>query len=263
MMDAASASTEISGRRAFQLDAMTPQRFDERLGEVIRCNDAAGGDTEEVAAERGCVILPDAKHLYSQSLEKSQERCVGQDLIIVAESGTTHIDISGEERFVVRCCVKSVAGQGHQVAVDDVQVCVEVHLTLLVPSADSLQSHLRDSIAGTWKLSKQGREVWESYPWILEIREDSTFTLRYTPYQKPEWLEREGTYFFPNGANIWDSPYNGARVFEIEFVVPGVVFETPQRFTCYYWPDSMRLYDVYNINVFDLSHLYLRVKENE
>ena len=132
-----------------------------------------------------------------------------------------------------------------------------------VPSADSLQSHLRDSIAGTWKLSKQGREVWESYPWILEIREDSTFTLRYTPYQKPEWLEREGTYFFPNGANIWDSPYNGARVFEIEFVVPGVVFETPQRFTCYYWPDSMRLYDVYNINVFDLSHLYLRVKENE
>ena len=122
---------------------------------------------------------------------------------------------------------------------------------------------LTDSILGTWKLSKQGREVWESYPWILEIREDSTFTLRYTPYQKPEWLEREGTYFFPNGANIWDSPYNGARVFEIEFVVPGVVFETPQRFTCYFWPDSMRLYDVYNINVFDVSHLYLRVKENE
>ena len=151
-MDAASASTEISGRRAFQLDAMTPQRFDERLGEVIRYNDAAGGDTEEVAAERGCVILPDAKHLYSQSLEKSQERCVGQDLIVVAESRTTHIDISGEERSVVRCCVKSVAGQGHHVAVDDVQVCVEVHLTLLVPSVAYHNDAVRSQHIGLHQL---------------------------------------------------------------------------------------------------------------
>ena len=120
---------------------------------------------------------------------------------------------------------------------------------------------LIDSIVGNWKLIKQGDSEWASYPWILEIKSDSTFTLNYTPFKEPTWLLREGTYYFPGEADILNDPYLGATVFEMTFESPD--YDLPQRYMCYLWTDSIRFYNLNMTNVLDASHLYIKVEEND
>lgn len=114
------------------------------------------------------------------------------------------------------------------------------------------QSSLTDSIVGTWKLAKQGRNKWMGPNTILKLCKDNSFSVT---FGDEEW---SGKFYFPSTeSDHWQDAVVSRLVFDINEVEYGADYD------CYIWQDSLRLYDNIRLYVQDSSHLFIRIENDD
>ena len=112
----------------FDLDFIMLHFLLEVFRHPICDHDVPWGDAQIVAAKMLLVFIADRNNLDVSVLQEFDKATVGGGLFVFQSARRTGVDVNGNMVRLSCLCVHASGGQGDEIAVDDVEIGVKVHL---------------------------------------------------------------------------------------------------------------------------------------